>query len=201
MRRLIMLAAMSLAAVLVLAPAASAQGNPYCPEGGFPAAPQGAQQGGGGDLLCFPTQEAADTYNSTGEIPQVAGEVYNPTTGEVVNPQPAQEVANPDAVPCSQVLTEVQGVPNSATTAQIQKYGAERVQECRDQVEAQQGQQGSGDEATDDQYDDGGMQPPSTGGEMRELPDTGGPALLPLAGVMLVASGALGYAGLRRRRS
>lgn len=43
------------------------------------------------------------------------------------------------------------------------------------------------------------MQPPATGGGMQELPDTGGPALLSLAGVMLVIGGALGFVGLRRR--
>lgn len=79
MRKLLVMVVSCAAAALLFAPVAVAQQNPYCPEGGYPSSPQQ----GGGELLCFQTQEQAEAYNRSGEVPARA---ENPSTGEQVAP-------------------------------------------------------------------------------------------------------------------
>lgn len=203
MKRLSLLAAVSLLAMLVFSPAAFAQGDFDC--NNFSTQTQAQAT-----LAADPSDP--NNLDADGDGVACEGLLTAPIStpdGDV--PRPVEgTVANPGSVPCTQVLSAA-NAPNLGTTGDELQYGTDRVFECGQQlygVQAEQPDTG-GDQyeqpgAGGDQYDDGDMQPPATGGDngggMTELPDTGG---LPLGGVaaglgaMLVAGGLL----VRRRLS
>ena len=99
MKKLLYLAILSLVATLVIAPAALAQGGPYCPEDQFPASAPGDP--GEASLMCFDTAEEAQIYSGTGEIPAeeppVTEEPPTTTGTQYETPQAPQPPATPQA--------------------------------------------------------------------------------------------------------
>lgn len=107
--------------------------------------------------------------------------------------QGVERVPNPEAVPCSEILTTVQGQPNSATNYQVQRFGAERVNECVAELAAQQGQ------STTPATQQGQPEPTATA---QPLPSTGGPdpIVAGVAALIVAGFGGLLAARLRQRR-
>lgn len=117
MKRLLFMAALTMAATLMLASVALAQ-NPLCAgqPGQFPATAPGDP--GEASLMCFETQEEADFYSQTGQVPGEEPPAADPGAQpeQYQEEPPAQE---PPAAPEPPVTPDTGELPHTGGPALV----------------------------------------------------------------------------------
>ena len=146
-------------------------GGGICPEGQFPATAPGDP--GEGSLVCFDTQEEASFYGTTGELPH-DGDVTD--EGAAIVPLNADGTC-PEGFVTVNAPVCVEESPN--TPGRILGFGEGDLAASGDQYVVPETPSA-----------------PKTG--TATLPDTGGPAFLIPAAVLLIGSGLLGMRVLRK---
>ena len=175
-------------------------GGGLCPEGQFPATAPGDP--GEGSLVCFDSQEEADIYSETGEIPgdeplSVTGEQGDLDCIDFATQEEAQATYNADPSDPNGLDADGDGVACESTTSET--TGTE-YEDGTAFINGTAPETGDDPDVTADQYDAPETPETPTATETDTvLPDTGGPALLLPAAGLLLATGLIGLTIVRRR--